>query len=237
MKHIIIFLVVFLAWQSVSNHSDAQIRIVSPSEFAESEANSSLAADCCASPFRVQHVFLAEDFLTLPDGGAWLIGLALRPDGNVVTGPQTKLLSETVMTFSTTDSGVDANLSRTFSENRGSDLTTVKTGDFTLSTENLGPDGGPKLFDYIVEFDEPFFYNPDDGNLLWEWSGRSEASLQHDFVSNRSNNMVFGGANDANGAYFGSSIVEFTFVPEPTFGLEYLSLAAGVTGLLRRRRS
>lgn len=204
--------------------------------FADAEANASLPQNCCGSGFRLQHVFLAEDFSSPPEGGATLISLALRPDGTAVTGPQAKLLSETTMVFSTTDSGVNSGLSRTFSDKRGFDFTTVKTDDFTLTTDNLGPIGGPKVFDYIVEFDKPFFYDPDEGNLLWEWSGISEASLLHDFSNDGANQIVFGGRDDLTGTYFGSFVVEFNFVPKPSSGWLSIIATLAMVSCFRIRR-
>ena len=70
--------------------------------------------------------------------------------------------------LSTTSKTTD-DLSSFFAENIGDDETLVYSGELIFSTDGSGPVGGPKDFDYIVEFDEPFIYDPTAGNLLYEF--------------------------------------------------------------------
>ena len=61
------------------------IKIVSPNEYAESDAPAGTDDRCCPA-YRFQQLVPAEDFSALPHGG-WLTGIALRPDINAPVGP------------------------------------------------------------------------------------------------------------------------------------------------------
>lgn len=63
--------------------------------------------------------------------------------------------------FSTTSAAPDA-LSTTFANNLGADNTTVFSGHWALSTANDGS------FDLVLNLDQPFTYNPANGNLLMD---------------------------------------------------------------------
>lgn len=54
--------------------------------------------------------------------------------------------------------------SATFASNLGADLTTVFSGPLTLTTAATGV--GPQPFDYTINFDTAFMYDPSGGNLL-----------------------------------------------------------------------
>jgi MYXO-CTERM domain-containing protein len=63
-------------------------------------------------------------------------------------------------------------LSRTYDENFGSDVTTVYEGPIIYTAEASGPPEGPRpsaTISQSLEF-EPFYYDPDHGNLLIEWA-------------------------------------------------------------------
>ena len=183
------------------------LRIVSPKDYAELEGEGALLESCCPSLFRFQQIFPSEDFDGLPDGGALLTGFAWRPDADMVNSPREITLSNTVFRFSTT--GMERP-STTFAENIGDDETTVRSGTFTVSTENQLTPHGTKEFDYVTEFDSPFFYNPSAGNLLWDWTGSLESSSLTDFT-NQSSSIVFSSPPSSVGSRFGAYVVEFRF--------------------------
>jgi hypothetical protein len=51
----------------------------------------------------------------------------------------------------------------------GADEVTVFDGELTIQTNHVGPPQGPKVFDYIVNFQRPFFYVETRGNLLLDY--------------------------------------------------------------------
>jgi hypothetical protein len=57
-------------------------------------------------------------------------------------------------------------LSSTLAQNVGSDDTVVFHGPLPLSSQFVGPAGGPKAFDMIVPLSQPFLYDPARGNLV-----------------------------------------------------------------------
>lgn len=170
-----------------------------------------------------------------------MTGLKWRPDRNV-TGPRSHIFDNWLVRLSTTQKTADT-LSMTFSENVGSDELVVLDRAVTLSTSNVGPPEGPKNFDYILEFDTPFFYDPNEGNLLIDMleSGRTESfapdlhsSLDIAFVGNFSDpNAAVASFSDT-----GIGVVEFVFVPEPsTLFLSLLGLSAIVIGHRRNSKT
>jgi hypothetical protein len=122
---------------------------------------------------RLQQVFAASQFSAF--GGPRLItGMAFRPD---IDQPPFTLTSPNVqISFSTTSRSPDG-LSTTLSENVGADDTVVFSGSLTLSTTISGPPGGPNAFDMIINFTNPFLYDPAVGNLLFDIRSQSWAGF------------------------------------------------------------
>ncbi len=58
------------------------------------------------------------------------------------------------------------NLSSTFADNVGADATVVLDSPVVLTSGFTGPADGPKDFDVVIPFDQPFLYDPAGGNLL-----------------------------------------------------------------------
>jgi hypothetical protein len=108
----------------------------------------------------------------------------------------------------------------------------------------MGPPNGPRPFDYVGKFDNPFPYDPSKGNLLVEFissSGYSPPLLDDYQASSPGTWQV--AALDANAtvAQFSVpnvSVLQFTFVPEPTTWslLLVTSSAAAIIAQRRRRR-
>ena len=120
---------------------------------------------------RLQQVFAASQFSAL--GGPRLItGMAFRPD---IEQPPFTLTSPNVQISLSTTSRSPDGLSTTFSENVGADDTVVFSGSLTLSTTISGPPGGPNAFDMIINFANPFLYDPAVGNLLFDIRSQSWA--------------------------------------------------------------
>ena len=91
----------------------------------------------------------------------------MRPD-NAMTSPRT-LTTDILFNISTTTKEPE-NLSMRFADNLGDDQTVVIDGPISLSTENVGPPDGPRVFDVAIKLDKPFYYDPSQGNLLIDWT-------------------------------------------------------------------
>ena len=194
-----------------------RINIVSPSELAEVEGNNVQDAGHAG---RAQFLYPASDFMSVPESHRIITGLAWRPDQSntftsPVSGPARILLSTTA---------VD-DLSTTFANNIGDDETLVFEGTLTWQTDASGP--GPRAFDYSVQFDKPFRYDPRQGqNLLLEFVPTADwdnvGNWQIDAEINTAGNITLVGtgnpsASTATGASRDSHWpTQFTFVPEPS---------------------
>ena len=114
---------------------------------------------------RAQQVYPSSFFAELPEGYNSIVSMAWRPD-HTVREPDSASL-ELEVRLSTTSSGPN-DMNMTFASNRGADDTLVYSGPFTFRTDGSGPDEGPRPFDYVVELETPFYYDPSLGNLLRE---------------------------------------------------------------------
>src|SRR5688572_4039519 len=97
----------------------AEIKIVSPSAYANIEGAGVTNADCCP-PFRYQQVFPAADFAALGNQPHWIVGFTTRTD-QIATSPGTAQFPDNEIRLSTTQRG-PSNLSLRFDENLGSDV-------------------------------------------------------------------------------------------------------------------
>ena len=131
-------------------------------------------------------------------------------------------------------------LNNLFANNVGPDEVQVFDGAVTLSSANTG--SGPRDFDIVLPFATPFFYDPANGNLLWEVRRRSATTSLHyldaedtlgDSVSVLYNEPNFGAET---GVPFTIGVVtrfDYTPVPEP---VTLAIFASGTLALLGRRR-
>ena len=189
-----------------------EFRIVSPSSYAETDApNRSNGSD----NIRGQQVFPASDFAGLPQSHLLLTSIAFRPDVTIIE-PRTASYSSFVARFSTTSKD-PPNLSFVFADNIGTDQTTVYEGPLTISTSSTGPPGGPRDFDYVIDFQNPFLYDPAKGNLLFDFEFYGQSPQPNfDFINIESTatQMVNNVAGQSMAEYrFGGVVVEFTFSP------------------------
>jgi hypothetical protein len=134
----------------------APIQPVSPSELEIQDGNTQTPSP--SGPIRVQLLFPASDFHSLPASHRQLTGFALRPD--ITSRRANPATTHMTVRMSTTDA---SELSRRFADNLREDLV-VFDGDVTFLDTNAASDS--KAFDYAVYFTEPFVYDPSDGNLL-----------------------------------------------------------------------
>ena len=65
-----------------------------------------------------------------------------------------------------TSSAQPNSLAISFAANTGPDETLVFSGPARLHSAFVGPDAGPKAFDMVLSFSEPFLFHPAEGNLL-----------------------------------------------------------------------
>jgi len=114
---------------------------------------------------RYQQIFDASQFAAIPPGGAYLSSFWFRSDCSLNNGGV--ILSNLQMNLSTTQKTPDG-LSATFAENTGSDdIKVFGPGQFITSAAGATCPG-PDVFDDILDFATPFFYNPAKGNLLMD---------------------------------------------------------------------
>jgi hypothetical protein len=131
------------------------------------------------SSTRVQEVYSSVNF---PSGLMALTELRFRPDFQY--GRQfSNTVVDIALRLSTTPRQPNELLGAAL-ENIGLDETVVFEGPIGLSSQFAGPTNGPKAFDIVVPFTQPFLYNPDGGNLLVDittFSGSPNASLLSGF--------------------------------------------------------
>ena len=215
--------------------------VVSPGKFQDVEAPD---IGIVTNPsYRFQQLYDAADFAGLGPGPLTITRVDWRADGSV-SDPIEYPSERWIFKFSTTSNELDE-LSRTFADNVGPNETTVLDGPVTLTTESDGPAGGPKQFDYGVDLETPFVYDPSKGNLLMDLTIiNSEGPLNIDFVLANTETTRFRSTGtlgpdspvaNAN-APIGGHVIRFTIVPEPaSLGILSIALLATTTSRMRRR--
>jgi hypothetical protein len=193
--------------------------VVVPNNLKDVEGPSSVATGEPAGPFRFQQIFAASQFASLAEHQRLLTQFAWRPDRDNVTRPMTVTLDDVEIRFSTTSRDPE-HLSETYEDNVWSDETIVYVGPLTLHTENVGPPGGPRQFDYIIDLQTPFPYDPKQGNLLMDfitYSGITSADTAlQDFILECSSLtcLVIGSPySQTASAPWGGIVTQFTFFP------------------------
>jgi hypothetical protein len=195
-----------------------------------------------SAPFRYQQVYKDSEFTFLSGAQPLEITqIAFRPDATRGSA-FSYTLSDIQINLSTTQAEPD-NLNTTFANNVGANDTVVfNRGPLSLSSAYTGPDAGPKDFDIILNFTNPFIYNPSDGNLLLDirkFSSDTTIFFDAAFTLEDSVSIVFAAgdvnAATANGETTSGLVTQFTVtpVPEPS-GI--LGLGAFGGGLLLKRK-
>ena len=219
-----VMLVVATAFTAViydrANSAEAQeIKIVVPNEFEDREGNLQQGEGTGSASLRSQELTLASEFDQLPPSYRWITAVALRPDESAFLPRHTEY-GDTQYRLSTTDKEQDE-LSLVFAENVGPDETIVfDRRPYTISVDDASNVGkpGPREFDYVFRFDTPFYYDPNQGNLLSEFrseSGYLDAWPNAD-AQNESKSVAAILGTDAD-ADEGTQVVNFSFVREYTF--------------------
>lgn len=210
-----------------------EVRIVAPPGVEATEGNLAVPNDP-STVLRVQEQWSASFFSDLPVGGAWLVGIASRLDGNVGTETTFTQNLEIDVSTSTRD-----RISTSYQENVGDDVVRVFVGSDEISYSVAGGGQSTNPFSDPLVFDTPFFYDPLEGDLVLDW--RINGGVGSAIFDSQEQGMAVanvGPIDGSSGSFTVSDhvITEFVFdVPEPSSG----ALGAfGVFGVLlcRRRR-
>ena len=225
-------LALFVVVAASSPSMGQEVKIVVPNSLESVEGDVDGTTE--STPFRIQILAPSSEFIALPETHRTIIGVSFRPD-QTITGPRTSTMDDSLWRLSTTS---NAELDPVFDQNVGGDVTTVLNSSVTVSTDATGPAEGPRGFDYFVEFDTPFVYDPDAGNLLVDvvsLSGQSP-TLNEDFDSSVA--AIWNSDPSAmTGTQLSGSVLEWVFVPEPSTLAMAIIGAAGFALLMRKRRS
>ena len=224
----------------------AQRTVVSPGEFATKEAPNGVDISSVPS-YRLQQVYGAADFESLGPGPHIITRVDWRP-GSEMTETSSYPAERFEMKFSTTQIDPADVLDRVFDNNIGSGQRTVFDGPVTLTTANLGPLEGPKAFDYGLDLQTPFAYDPAAGNLLMDLTvtnGQGPLLIDHSFPDTRTTSFHWSGrlGPDSDvaalvedfGGQTGGHVIQFTIVPEPT-SMAVLGGVCPILAFMRIRR-
>lgn len=219
MRRIISFAAITVALNLLlfqTGRCDAEL-IVSPSAYADAEADGGGSNVGVGVLNRMQQVFPASDFQSFSGVGT-ITQFAWRPDGTRTTPFQCTYSTLTIK-FSTTSAN-PGSLSMTYADNVGADeVVVLNATDFVISSQNLGPAGGPKVFDIFHAFETPFEYDPSQGNLLMDFTWSHVGEFSWDNVHNAgADGQGIGGPGGSSTAAWslGAFVTEFTVVPEPS---------------------
>jgi len=182
----------------------------------EGNGNNNLPFDSI-DPQRYQQVYAASQFV---DGGL-ITEISFRPDG-LVGVPFSVTINNIQIDLSTTLAAPDA-LDSTFANNVGADDATVFSGPLSLSSQDVGPPGGPKAFDIVIDLTTPFNYNPALGNLLLDvrnFSGLPSGDAGGFDSENLGGDPISRAVGDIGSATASTLdteglVTQFTIVPEP----------------------
>ena len=212
----------------------AEISVVSPHQYADSEGPDRTGIFPEAS--RAQSITHRSEFDALPVGGAWLTEIRFRPDGIVPVG-EVASFGRVQISLSVTQ--VDPlDISFTFAANITGTPVEVYNAAWSSTVINPNPAGAEtRPFDFRIPLETPYFYNPAEGNLLYdaifEMPG-SFASRDLDLSNGFSEKLnrwsgALGVDSPVSVPGWFTTINEYVFIPEPsTFALTALAFLAVV---------
>ena len=211
------------------------IQLVSPSANASVEGNSSIRPD--VAPNRLQFFFPASDFAGLPASHRLLAAFNFRGD-QTQTQAVDRIFPDGDFWISTT-TRTSATLSTVFADNHGPDKTLVHSGQYT---QHILGSGTPREFAESTHFQNPFYNDPAEGNLLIEHIWYTQGSASQPRLDVQSGAEIFilvgGSPNATSGSLFtGRSVTQFEFtsttVPEPGAITQVLFVGAALVLAVR----
>jgi hypothetical protein len=237
-------LAVFLVLVLGDQVTGKEIAVVSPNSYTDVEAPD-IYGYILPVPdmFRMQTINSNTQFAAVPNGGATISEINLRPNEDIPVGT---LVSAGRLQISLSITQVDPRrIEATFAENITGAPIVVYDGPWSATVLDVGPSGGPRAFESRIPLQQEFFYNPAQGNLLQDWRFENYNSTFHDglwaqdfdALSSSEVSMIYSdelGADSPKSVLyiFTGSVTEFIFVPEPS--VLVLVLVAGTSVLLRR---
>jgi hypothetical protein len=148
----------------------AQATTIVPGGFANTEAPSDGISPLSAgSAFfggtttgRWQQIYASSEFIGIPSNQG-IVSIAFRDnDGNSPLA-NISVLGDIRVSLTTTNTAING-LSATFANNLNASTTQVYSGPVTFT--KVFDSGSPRMFQYLIELQTPYFYVPADGNLL-----------------------------------------------------------------------
>jgi hypothetical protein len=171
-------------------------------------------------------MFIPASFLSGIPTGDLLTGLAFRLDSSASTGPSSTLNWTNLDIVVSQPSGTyTSTLGTLFSSNLGGDATTVRSGAFSVNTNDYSGNGSPNAFGPFITFTTPYLYTGTDLLIQFRSTGSGGADLVLDADTAGIGTEYYNGngytATTGNSSIGRVPVTEFQFttagttVPEP----------------------
>jgi hypothetical protein len=213
------------------------IKIVTPALLENAEGNG--FSTPAAVPTRIQFLFPASEFASLPASNRRIVAFNFRSDAG--QNQPVNWAHNSQIWMSTTDK-TPLTLTTEFDDNHGANKTLVHDGVYSLPLLGTGPPQGPRDFADGPRLQTPFDYDPAQGNLLLDWmqfdastipriDGQSLTSPGFRVVINQTS------ATAATGSLLNTTAairLEFDVIPEPS---TLILMGITLIGMIASRRS